>query len=83
MKLEGNSSKKSQTSITFLVGVVLCVGIVMIGLNYWHAMQCVEPKDVGDIDERAKALEMRILDVESQVIVCIAINQVINITCRL
>jgi hypothetical protein len=69
MKLEGSSSsKKSHTSITFLVGVVLCVGIVMIGLNYWHVMQCVEPNDIGDIDERAKVLEKRILEVESQVI---------------
>lgn len=69
MKLDGNSSKRSQTSITSLVGVVLCVGIVMIGLNYWHAMQCVEPQDIGDIGERAKVLEKRILEVESQVFV--------------
>ena len=67
MKSDGSASKKNHTSIPFLVGCVLVFGIVLIGFNYWHAMQCVQTQDIADIDEYAQNFEKRILEIESQV----------------
>jgi hypothetical protein len=58
---------QKKTSLSGVAVVVLCAGVFIIGLNYWHAMKCVKSKGIDDMDNYISALEKRILELESQV----------------
>lgn len=68
--MESHRSKKSGSSSSFSIGsmtvLVLAFGIILIGFNYWHAMKCVQNGGMGDLEDYAKAIEKRLLEVESQ-----------------
>jgi len=49
------------------VGIMIFVfAVILIGFNYWHAMKCVESNGMGDLEEYAKAIDKRVLELESQ-----------------
>lgn len=50
------------------VGIMIFTfAIILIGFNYWHAMKCVESSGMGDLEDYAKAIDKRVLELESQV----------------
>ncbi len=66
--MQAQAQTQKKTSISAIAGIVLGVGILIIGLNYWHAMKCVKSKGIDDMDDYINALEKRILELESQVL---------------
>mmetsp|Transcript_7228 Transcript_7228/g.10755 ORF Transcript_7228/g.10755 Transcript_7228/m.10755 type:complete len:231 (-) Transcript_7228:86-778(-) len=65
---DGHGQKKGQISITTAAAFILFAGVFIIGFNYWHAMKCVQSSGLGDMDDYVKAMERRLLEVESQMV---------------
>jgi hypothetical protein len=67
---ERNSNSKGnsqhQSSWTWFGSIIIVIGIILIGFNYWHAMKCVESNGIEDTNDYLAAMEKRILDVEYQ-----------------
>ena len=69
--IENSKQRSSPLSVTTLACIVLGAGVVLIGLNYWHAMKCMSNAGSNlteDIDSYIIALEKRVLQVETQVV---------------
>lgn len=66
-KKKMNENHKKQHNLTFLGSLVLFIGIIIIGFNYWHAMSCVQVINSYDIKEVTNKLEQRVLEAESKV----------------
>jgi hypothetical protein len=47
--------------------IVLGIGIVLIGFNYWHLMTCVKSESHLNLDEILPVYQQRVLEIESQV----------------
>jgi len=47
--------------------MIFTFAIILIGFNYWHAMKCVESSGIGDLEEYSKAIDKRVLELESRV----------------
>jgi hypothetical protein len=52
----------------FYVALIIIVGgALIVGFNYWHALQCVQSNGIGDFQDYIKAMESRILYAEAKV----------------
>lgn len=67
--MQGSGGKKSNSQVSMgTVGIMIfAFAIILIGFNYWHAMKCVESSGMGDFEDYAKAMNKRLLELESQV----------------
>ena len=63
-----NKRNSSQTLSMGSMGIMIFIfAIILIGFNYWHAMKCVETSGMGDLEDYAKAIDKRVLELESKV----------------
>jgi hypothetical protein len=66
-RMTGDHERKGNNqSWTWIGSVIILIGILIIGFNYWHAMKCVESNGLEDTNDYLLAMEKRILDVEYQ-----------------
>lgn len=47
--------------------MIFVFAVILIGFNYWHALKCVESSGMGDLEDYAKAVDKRVLELESRV----------------
>ena len=64
--LDHERKGKESQSWSWIGSVIIVIGILVIGFNYWHAMKCVESNGLEDINDYLQAMEKRIVDVEYQ-----------------
>lgn len=64
---KGSHHVSSHTSWSCIGSIIIVIGIVIVGFNYWHAMKCVESNGLEDSHEYIAAMNQRIVDIEYQV----------------
>lgn len=62
-----NEKKGNHTSWSCIGSIIIVIGIIIIGFNYWHAMKCVESNGLEDSHEYIAAMNERVLYIENQV----------------
>jgi hypothetical protein len=63
----GSSKKSSQMTMGTMGLMIFGLAVILLGFNYWHAMKCVESSGMGDLEDYAKAIDKRVLEIESKV----------------
>jgi hypothetical protein len=62
-----NSNSASSASWTVIASILVVVGVIIVGFNYWHAMKCIEMNGFEDSQSYISAMEKRVSDIENQV----------------
>lgn len=62
-----NRKNNNQPMSMGSMGIMMLIfAVILIGFNYWHAMRCVESNGMGDLEDYAKSIDKRVLELESK-----------------